>query len=39
MNHKIEAVNKTEYQELVNVWEASVRATTSLFKRKRHKVF
>ena len=39
MNHKIEAVNKTEYQELVNVWEASVRATHHFLKEKDIRYF
>lgn len=32
--HEISKINKTEYQEVVNVWEASVRATHHFLKEE-----
>ncbi len=34
MEQKIDTINKTEYQEVVNVWESSVRATHLFLKEE-----
>jgi putative acetyltransferase len=34
MTHKIEPINKTEYKEVVAIWEASVRATHHFLKEE-----
>lgn len=34
MNYKIDAVSKVEYPDIVNVWEASVRATHHFLKEE-----
>ncbi len=34
MKYRIDTINKTEYQEVVNVWEASVRATHHFLKEE-----
>ena len=34
MEQKIDTINKTEYQEVVNVWESSVRATHHFLKEE-----
>jgi putative acetyltransferase len=34
MNYKIERVNKSEYKEIVDVWEASVQATHHFLKEE-----
>ncbi|NAS32748.1 GNAT family N-acetyltransferase [Flavobacteriaceae bacterium R38] len=34
MKQKIDTVNKTEYQDVVNVWESSVRATHHFLKEE-----
>lgn len=34
MERKIDIISKTEYQEVVNVWESSVRATHHFLKEE-----
>jgi len=34
MNHTIDSIHKSEYQEVVAVWEASVRATHHFLKEE-----
>jgi putative acetyltransferase len=34
MNYKIETINKNEYYEVVNIWEASVRSTHHFLKEE-----
>ena len=34
MNYKVDTINKTEYREVVDLWEASVRATHHFLKEE-----